>query len=148
VAEPTEGEDPPLPSAQEELERSVARRAEPDAAQRKRVTEAAVDRVEAKTRVAEAEARTAEARVRSAEIAADQAKDDRELRKKIANKVFVAAVVQVILADVGFAIYATTRGWSNVRPGTMNAWLGAAVVQVVAVALVIARSLFPAKSPG
>lgn len=146
-----------LPSADDQLARVTPEPAEPDAAQRRRLTEAGITGVEAQAKTAEAEAvlaqaraaqakaeaRKADAEVETAKIAAKQAADDRELRKDIANKVFTAALVQVVLADTGFAIYACTAGWANIHASTMHAWLGATVIQVVAVALVIARSLFP-----
>lgn len=76
--------------------------------------------------------------------AAQQAKDDKNLRKGIATWTFAALGAQVVIADLVFFIYAKENGW-NITPGTMQVWLGATVVQVVAVALAITRSLFPPK---
>jgi|GEM_PF-3869677 len=64
------------------------------------------------------------------------------MRKDIAERVFSAIRVQVVIADLAFLIYGFWNGW-NLSTGTMQAWLGAVVVQVIAVGLVIARSLFP-----
>ncbi len=92
--------------------------------------------------------RFAEATVRKLEIEAEQADNDREMRKSIAERVFEAIKWQVIIADVVFVIYGTVNLW-NIPGGTIGAWLGAVVVQVIAVGLVIARSLFPPeKKPG
>jgi hypothetical protein len=153
VAEGSEGKSgESLPSADEELARSALKPAEPDAAQQRRVTEAAIGEYEAKTRLADAEATQAvaeaskaQAGVEAAKVAAGQAADDRILRKAIVNKVFAAALVQVVVADGVFVGYACAHGWGKIEATTMNAWLGATVIQVVAVALVIARSLFPPK---
>ncbi|HWT95389.1 MAG TPA: hypothetical protein VN238_20500 [Solirubrobacteraceae bacterium] len=140
----------PRPAADDVLAQSTSLvPAQPDESQRKRVAEASVQAAEAQARVAEADARTAEAKVKLADIenkraetASTQAEDDRKMRKALADKVFKAVVWQVIIADVVFVTYAIADG---VQAGTMNAWLGATVVQVIAVALVIARSLFPSK---
>lgn len=91
------------------------------------------------------QARINEASVRRAEIAAKSADDDRQLREGIANKTFKAAAIQVVIADLVFGVYGFWNGWDI--PGvTMDAWLSATVVQVIAVALVIARSLFPSEA--
>lgn len=91
--------------------------------------------------------RVNEAAVRLAEIAAEQAENDRKLRETIANRIFRAVWIQVAIADTVFVLYGFWRGW-DIKPGTMNAWLGATVIQVLAVALVIARSLFPDRTKG
>jgi len=83
-----------------------------------------------------------EAAIKKLEIEAKQADDDREMRKDIAERVFKAISVQVIIADVAFLIYGFWNGW-EIPGSTISAWLGAVVVQVIAVGLVIARSLFP-----
>ena len=90
----------------------------------------------------EQQERYGEAAVKLAEIAAAQAADDRKMRREIVDKVFIAAVCQVVIADLVFLVYAFAKSW-DIPSGTMNAWLGATVVQVIAVALVITRSLFP-----
>ena len=48
----------------------------------------------------------------------------------------------IVIADVAFLIYGFWNGW-DIPGSTISAWLGAVVVQVIAVGLVIARSLFP-----
>lgn len=87
------------------------------------------------------QARVNEAAVRVAEIQADRARDDRDLRKDIADKVFKAVLVQVAIADAVFIFFAHKQGWDIA--GSIYAWLGAAVVQVIAMALIIIRSVFP-----
>jgi hypothetical protein len=64
------------------------------------------------------------------------------MRKDIAEQVFKAIRVQVVIADLAFLIYGFWNGW-DIPGSTVGAWLGAVVVQVIAVGLVIARSLFP-----
>jgi hypothetical protein len=83
-----------------------------------------------------------EAAIKKLEIEAKQADDDREMRKDIAERVFKAISVQVVIADVAFLTYGFWNGW-EIPGSTISAWLGAVVVQVIAVGLVIARSLFP-----
>jgi hypothetical protein len=83
-----------------------------------------------------------EATVRKLEIEAAQADNDRQMRKDIAERVFKAISIQVIIADVAFVVYGFWNGW-EIPGSTVSAWLGAVVVQVIAVGLVIARSLFP-----
>jgi hypothetical protein len=114
----------------------VAPVSELDPGQQGRVNEAAV-------LAAEAEARRAEANAEAVRIEAKQAEDDRLLRKNLADKVFKAGAIQVVVADVVFLVFAFVQAW-ELEPSVISAWLGATVVQVIAVALVIARSLFPA----
>jgi hypothetical protein len=88
--------------------------------------------------------RFAEATVKKLEIEAKQADDDREMRKDIAERVFKAISVQVVIADLAFLVYGFWNGW-GIPGSTISAWLGAVVIQVIAVGLVIARSLFPSE---
>ncbi len=93
---------------------------------------------------AEHQRRLNEAIVKQEEAKADQAGDDRELRRWIAIGTSIAVAVQLVIADVAFVVYGATNSW--VIPGsTMSAWLGATVVQVIALAVVVVRSLFPPK---
>jgi hypothetical protein len=66
------------------------------------------------------------------------------MRKAIAERVIKAITYQVGIADFAFLLYGFWNGW-NIAPGTVEAWLGAAVGQVIAVGFVIARSLFPSE---
>jgi hypothetical protein len=99
-----------------------------DAEHRSRANEAAVKRDEAAARIVQ--------------TAADQAESDRKLRSKVSNRVFWAIIAQVLVADVGMFVYADHRHW-EIAAGVVSSWLGATVIQVIAVALVIAKSLFP-----
>lgn len=83
-----------------------------------------------------------EAWVKEQETHAKQADDDREMRKEIAERVFLAISIQVIIADFAFFIYGFANDW-HIPDSAINVWLGAVVVQVIAVGMVIARSLFP-----
>lgn len=85
-----------------------------------------------------------EAAVKERETRAAQASDDRSLREKIAKWVSWAILGQVAIADLVFLIYGFANDW-HIPGSTMNAWLAATVVQVIAVGLVITKSLFPSK---
>lgn len=82
-----------------------------------------------------------EALISQLETRAKQAEDDRKLREKIADRVSWAAAAQVGIADLAFLVYGTCNDW-HIAGSTMSAWLAATVVQVIAVALVIVKSLF------
>jgi hypothetical protein len=86
--------------------------------------------------------RADEATVKKLEIEAEQADNDRQMRKDIAERVFAAIKWQVAIADLAFLTYGFWNGW-EIPGSTVSAWLGAVVVQVIAVGLVIVRSLFP-----
>jgi hypothetical protein len=86
-----------------------------------------------------------EAEVKRAETRAEQDSDNRKMREKIAEWVSYAVGAQVVLADVVFLIYGFGNEW-HVPPETIVAWLSATVVQVIAVGLVITKSLFPPES--
>lgn len=82
-----------------------------------------------------------EALISQLETRAKQAEDDRKLREKIADRVSWAAGGQVAIADLAFLVYGTANDW-HIAGSTMSAWLAATVVQVIAVAIVIVKSLF------
>ncbi len=91
---------------------------------------------------AEHQRRLNEAIVKEQEAKAEQAGDDRSLRMWIAIGTSIAVGVQLIVADGVFIVYGATNSW--VIPGsTISAWLGATVVQVIALGVIIVRSLFP-----
>jgi hypothetical protein len=87
-----------------------------------------------------------EAAVRERETRAEQAEENRKLRKQIANHVSIAVAAQVGVADAAFLIYGFWNGW-QIPGDTMIAWLSATVVQVIGVGLVVTRSLFPSSVP-
>lgn len=90
--------------------------------------------------------RLQEAAVREHETHADQVDENRQLRKRIANHVSWAIAVQVGIADVAFLIYGFWNGWA-IPGSTVIAWLSSTVVQVIAVGLVVTKSLFPSVEP-
>lgn len=74
----------------------------------------------------------------------DQA--NRALRTSISKGALAVMVIQVVAANAVFVWYGDTRGWEI--PGVaISAWLGATVVQVVAVVLVVMNYLFPRGGP-
>jgi hypothetical protein len=91
--------------------------------------------------VAELEVRRLKAEVERAEALAGQAGDDRGMRKNFAIWTAIAVGVQIVVANVVFVVYGAANSW--VLPsGAVSAWLGATIVQVIAVAVVIVRGLF------
>ena len=84
-----------------------------------------------------------EAAVQERETHAKQLEDNRKLRKRIADHVSLAVAIQVGIADVAFLIYGFWNGW-DIPGSTIIAWLSSTVVQVIAVGLVVTKSLFPA----
>lgn len=120
---------PPLPSASDELARADLRRVPVpnlySSAHQQRIHEAAV---------------------LEREVHAEQVADNRKLRRRIADHVTAAIAVQVGIADAAFLIYGFWNGW-NIPGSTVVAWLSATVVQVIAVGLVVTKSLFPSVEP-
>jgi hypothetical protein len=94
-------------------------------------------------RVAEARVGLEESLAEREQVAAGQAADDRLLRRSIAYAFTAAAFFQIALADFIFVIYAFVNHWDI--DALLGAWLGATVVQVIAVALVVVKSLFPSR---
>jgi hypothetical protein len=133
---PDEGGEPPDPSAP-----SVPPAPSPEASASSQVVRP-TGRVSVYEFDPDHQRRFAEATVRKLEIEAEQADNDREMRKDIAERIFKAISVQVVIADLAFLVYGFWNGW-EIPGSTISAWLGAVVVQVIAVGLVIARSLFP-----
>jgi hypothetical protein len=87
-----------------------------------------------------------EAAVQERETHARQAEENRKLRKRIADHVSLAVAVQVGVADLAFLVYGFWNGWA-IPGATIVAWLSATVVQVIAVGLVVTKSLFPSGAP-
>jgi hypothetical protein len=76
----------------------------------------------------------------------DTERANRRLRESFAKGALAAMVLQIIAANAVFVWYGDTNGWDI--PGmAISAWLGATVVQVVAVVLVIMNYLFPRGGP-
>jgi hypothetical protein len=87
-----------------------------------------------------------EAAVQERETHARQLEENRKLRKRIADHVSLAVAIQVGIADVAFLIYGLWNGW-DIPGSTIIAWLSSTVVQVIAVGLVVTKSLFPSHLP-
>jgi hypothetical protein len=87
-----------------------------------------------------------EAAVQERETHAKQLEENRKLRKRIADHVSLAVAIQVGIADVAFLIYGFWNGW-DIPGNTIIAWLSSTVVQVIAVGLVVTKSLFPPPGP-
>jgi hypothetical protein len=85
-----------------------------------------------------------EAAVQERETHAQQVEENRKLRKRIADHVSLAIAVQVGIADFAFLVYGFWNGW-NIPGSTIIAWLSSTVVQVIAVGLVVTKSLFPSE---
>lgn len=69
-------------------------------------------------------------------------KENRRLRFGIAIAALVLMALQILLANGIFGWYGVSAGWA-VPSSAIGAWLGATVVEVVAVVLVIVNHLFP-----
>jgi hypothetical protein len=69
-------------------------------------------------------------------------KENRKLRFGIAIAALVVMVLQVLAANGIFAWYGIAADWA-VPSSAVTAWLGATVVEVVAVVLVVVNYLFP-----
>jgi hypothetical protein len=72
----------------------------------------------------------------------DIARDNRRLRRRVAVGALSVMLLQIVAANAIFVWYGDTQGW-DVPAAAISAWLGATVVQIVAVVLVITNYLFP-----
>jgi hypothetical protein len=93
-------------------------------------------------------------RVKSAELAKLETEVDalrealasevqnRQLRYPIAIGALAVMVLQVIVSNAIFGWYGDTNAW-DVSAAAISAWMGATVVEVVAVVLVVMNYLFP-----
>ena len=77
-------------------------------------------------------------------IKQERAKVELNIQKIVGYGALVIMVIQLVIADYVFIRYAQSRNWGDVPTGAIQAWLAATVVQVIAVVLVIVRSVFPA----
>lgn len=68
---------------------------------------------------------------------------DLALRELYARRILWILVGQLAVADLVFLFYAWIGSDWNVDPVVMQFWLGATVVEVVGIALVVTRYLFP-----
>jgi hypothetical protein len=67
---------------------------------------------------------------------------DMQLKGTYARWLLWGMGIQVAVADLAFFLYGFWIGW-DVSASVMSVWLTAAVVEVIAVALVVTRYLFP-----
>ena len=79
--------------------------------------------------------------------ARDKVETDLKMRRRTGYGVFVFLAAQMVVADIAFYLYGAFNDW-NIPYQSMVAWLSATVVQVVGLALVIVRSLFPGGNGG
>lgn len=70
-------------------------------------------------------------------------KVDLTLQRLVGYGGVALVLIQLGIANWVFIKYADHKGWADIPTGAIQAWLGATVVQVVALVLVIARSVFP-----
>jgi hypothetical protein len=71
-------------------------------------------------------------------------KQTMKLRFTLAWFTMGAVAVQLLTANVLFALYLSLPSWrENTPPVVIVAWLSATVVEVIGIVLVIARNLFP-----
>jgi hypothetical protein len=73
--------------------------------------------------------------------------ENRRLRYRIAIAALALMGLQVLVANGVFGWYDVAAGW-DVPSSAVGAWLGATVVEVVAVVLVIVNYLFPNERRG
>jgi hypothetical protein len=67
---------------------------------------------------------------------------DIKLKKRYANGALIIMGIQILVADAVFAWYGDANEW-DIPVAAISLWLTAAVVEVIGVALVVARYLFP-----
>jgi hypothetical protein len=75
-------------------------------------------------------------------VGVDRARADLKLSKVVGYGALGLMAGQVLIADTAFFLYGFGNDW-NVPAAAMDAWLTAAVIQVIGVVLVITRYLFP-----
>ncbi|MDX6690173.1 MAG: hypothetical protein QOG15_1630 [Solirubrobacteraceae bacterium] len=76
-------------------------------------------------------------------IDVQKARVDLNLQKVVGYGALIVMIVQLVLADAVFVLYAVHKGWGDLPTGAIQAWLAATVIQVVGVVLIIARCVFP-----
>ena len=71
---------------------------------------------------------------------------DVRFKKIYGSALLVLVIGQVVAADIGFFAYAIASSWELDSSITV-AWLSAAVVQVIGLAWLVVRSVFPPEPP-
>jgi hypothetical protein len=80
-----------------------------------------------------------------------QAKDhqqDIDLKKKYADWLLGAVIVQLLLANAVFVAYAWAGEHWHLDAVVIDVWLGATLVQVIGVVAIVTRYLFPRRDAG
>lgn len=80
------------------------------------------------------------------ELRQQREQQEQTLRERYARVVLIGAGIQVGLADLVFIIYAVVQGF-QLPTAAITAWLAAIVVEVLGVVALIAKGLFPPRSP-
>jgi predicted Kef-type K+ transport protein len=93
-------------------------------------------------RIERAEAARIETEVDALREALASEMQNRRLRYPIAIGALVVMVLQVVVSNAIFGWYGDTNAWS-ISAAAISAWMGATVVEVVAVVLVVMNYLFP-----
>jgi hypothetical protein len=75
-------------------------------------------------------------------VVVDRAKADLKLSKVVGYGALSVMGVQVLIADAAFFFYGFDNAW-KIPAAAIDAWLAAAVIQVIGVVLVITNYLFP-----
>ncbi len=70
-------------------------------------------------------------------------KQDIELKKTYAKWLLILVAAQLVVADGVFVAYAWAGVAWNLDTAVIQAWLGATMIELVGVALVVTRYLFP-----
>jgi hypothetical protein len=70
-------------------------------------------------------------------------KQDIGLKKTYAISLLVGLGAQLVIADVVFVLYAALGVHWKISASVMDVWIGATVVEVIAVVLVVTTYLFP-----
>lgn len=100
-----------------------------------------------RAREANAIARRLDADAQERETMANQAEDDRNLRKKVCKWAIKAVSRQLVVCNVGIVAYGAAvilRG-GELPAEVILGWVAACLVEVIGILVVIVKSLFPKK---
>ena len=78
----------------------------------------------------------------------DYLQQELDLRGSYATKLMWMLIAQIVAADGVFVAYAQAGVHWHIQNSVINAWLGAAVIQIVGVVMVVTRHLFPKRDTG
>ena len=77
----------------------------------------------------------------------DNQRQNLKLRKRVANAAMWAVGIQMGLTNFAFFVYMGQNGF-NPEPPVMIAWMSSTVVQIVGIAVGVAKGLFPQRTSG